>query len=36
VLAQFVQQMADFFNELKKAPLTKAMCPWTGPAKTKL
>lgn len=30
-LTGLVQQVADLLNELKRAPLTKAPCPWTGP-----
>jgi hypothetical protein len=29
--AAFVQQVADLFMELKKAPITTTPCPWTGP-----
>lgn len=30
-VAQFIQQMADLFLELKRAPVTTVACPWTGP-----
>jgi len=30
-LAAFIQQMADLFRELERAPPPDAACPWTGP-----
>lgn len=31
VMAGFVRQMSDLLLELKRAPITKTACPWTGP-----
>lgn len=33
-LANFINQIASLILELRKAPLTKTACPWTGPFKT--
>ncbi len=30
-MGQFIRQMADLLNDLKRAPLTLTACPWTGP-----
>ena len=32
-MAQFIRQMADLLTDLKRAPLTRTACPWTGPFK---
>ncbi len=32
-MAQFVRQMGDLLQDLKRAPVTITPCPWTGPFK---
>ncbi len=34
IMAKFIRTMADLLLELKRAPITKTACPWTGPFKT--